>query len=91
MNHKPQGKVRNLSNSLLGGSALSSVSTGGSTYASHLDIIKCRWGILWPGAQDRYSESLVLSLKVVPPLSSHGSCKPIDEYPYCTKGPVQLG
>ena len=25
------------------------------------------------------------------PLSSHGSCKPIDEYPYCTEGAMQWG
>ena len=26
-----------------------------------------------------------------PPISSHGSCKPIDEYPYCTEGAMRLG
>ena len=26
-----------------------------------------------------------------PPLSSRGSCKPTDEYPYCTEGAMQLG
>ena len=31
------------------------------------------------------------SLKAAPPpLSSHWSCKPIDEYPYCTEGAIQL-
>ena len=65
------------------------INTGSATYASHLDITKCRWGILWPGAQDGYSDAVTQGR--TPPLSSHGSCKPIDEYPYCTEGAMRLG
>ena len=35
---------------------------------------------------------MMLSLKdCTSPLSSHGSCKLIDEYPYCTEGPCNWG
>ena len=55
-------------------------STDCATNASHLDITECRWGILWPRAQDGYSDAVTQDH--TPPLSSHGSCKPTDEYPY---------
>ena len=34
----------------------------GATYASHLDITKRRWGILWQGAHDGYSDALTQGL-----------------------------
>ena len=37
---------------------------------------------------DGYSDAVTQGC--TPPLSSHGSCKPIDEYPYCTKRPCNL-
>ena len=49
-------------------------STDCATYASHLEVRECRWGISWPRALDGYCEGHI------PPLSSHGSCKPIDEH-----------
>ena len=43
----------------------------------------------WTRVQDGYSDAVTQGH--TPPLSSHGSCKPIDEYPYCTEGAMQLG
>ena len=63
-------------------------STDCATHASHLEITKCRWGILWPRARDGCSDAVTQGR--TPLLSSHGSCKPIDEYPYCTEVAMQL-
>ena len=42
------------------------------------------WGIQLRGAQDGYSDAVTQGR--TPPLSSHGSCKPIDESPTAPTG-----
>ena len=57
--------------------------TGSATYASHLDITKCRWGILQPGAEVGYSDAITQGCT---------PCKPIDEYtPNAQRGPCDWG
>ena len=55
---------------------------------SNEEITECRQRISWSRAQDRYSDAVTQCH--TPALSSHGSFKPIDEYPYCTEGAMQL-
>ena len=65
-------------------------STGCAISASHLEITECR-------GEESYGKELcthtydVITHGRTPPLSSRGSCKPTDEYPYCTEGAMQLG
>ena len=60
-------------------------STDCATYASHLEITSVggeSYG--QESMQDGYSDAVTQGH--TPPLSSRGSWKPIDEYPYCTEG-----
>ena len=45
---------------------------------------------MWqPRVLDRHSDAVTQGC--TPPFSPHGSCKPTDEWPYCTKEALQLG
>ena len=84
-------KATCMCNFLLGASALPSVQ---ALIVQHMlprnyQVYISRWGILWPRVQDGYSDAVTQGR--TSPLSSHGSCKPIDESPYCTEGAMQLG
>ena len=45
--------------------------------------------MLWPRVQGEYSDA-VTQVRTLPP-SSHGSCKPIDEYPSALRGSYGCG
>ena len=52
-------------------------------------LLSVEVGNLRPRVQDRYSDAVTEGC--TPPPSSHGSCKPIDEYPNALREPCRCG
>ena len=56
-----------------------------------LEITECRGEKSYEQECPRIDTFDAVTHGRTPPLSSRESCKPTDEYPYCTEGTMQLG